>query len=294
MKSKILIVAIATLVGIQISAQLPVTKIYLAEIENQANNRWHIKKLKYLTAFNPASYNNQPIFISETKFLASSALHDLSDTDILEYDLLDNTYKRIIANRENDFSPRMHPVNQDEITCVHQKTDGDSAQVLLAYDRNSGQMKRNILVQQGKIGYYRYWENSKWITYLVDSIHMLAICDEKSGTKKIFATDIGRCFELVRPGFLLFVHKQSNEKWVLKEYEIKQERIRVLAEMPSGVEDFAIDSKGRILCAKGSTFYFLNQTSGSWDLLASLNDLIKSNIKRINILGNKVLFVTEN
>jgi hypothetical protein len=275
------------------NAQLPVTKLFFAETQLKSDSSWSIKSLKYLSAFNPNSYNNQPSFISESKFLASVVLPGRIDPDIIEFDLKDNSYKKIIAHNLSDYSPRVHTAYQDEITCVQLNTDKDSAQNLVAYDSKSGKFKRNILDKHGKIGYYRFWEGSKWICFLVDSINFLAICDEKSGSRKVFASDIGRCFELTRTGTVLYVHKQSKDKWTLKEYDIVKEKIRIVAEMPTGVEDFAIDSFGRIICARGSSFLYLNRRTGDWELLADISSSLNTHIKRISILGSRLLFVAE-
>ncbi|MBK6698773.1 MAG: hypothetical protein IPG55_02490 [Saprospiraceae bacterium] len=278
--------------GMNLSSQVPITQMYSAYIENPKDTVWEIRNINYLTAFNPKNYNSQPFQLSESTFLASIRTGKSDKNQIYEFHLNDSTYNKLIENKGYNYSPRIHPKNNNQITCVHVPESDSTIQQLIAYNKITGKEEKKILQQQGKIGYYRYWKDSKWICFIVDDINVLAICDENSTSRKVFASNIGRAFELLNQDELLFVHKILDDTWLLKKYNITQEKLTMIALMPKGVEDFYLMNSGQIICAQNSKLLMLSPTDKRWIEIADLKSLGIQNINRLTINNHQLIFVS--
>ncbi|MBK9377316.1 MAG: hypothetical protein IPM86_03160 [Saprospiraceae bacterium] len=99
--------------------------------------------------------------------------------------------------------------------------------------------------------------------FIVDESNLLAFCNEDNEVRKMFASHIGRSFE-VKNGMIYFVHKILDSKWKLKKYDPITERAEILADMPFGTEDFYLTNTNQIICGNGQTFFLLNPAEHRW------------------------------
>lgn len=274
-----------------LSAQLPLSHLYKAEVVDFNAPKWKFKSISFLSDFNRNGYNNQPFQIDQGHFLATIKTKEEESTDIYSFDLDKATYTRLIANSGSDYSPRINQVGlNSEITCINVPKN-DSTQKLVAYDRVTGEFKRTVLGEHGKIGYYRSLGYNKWVCFILDDQHIMAICEEQNISRRIFASNIGRTFEVISDDKILFVHKILDDKWLLKSYSISKEKLLTIAEMPKKVEDFALLENGKIICAQNSKILLLEPDTSIWKEVADLSSLGIRNINRLNLYKNSLIFV---
>lgn len=279
--------------GNSILAQLPSSSLYLLEIKNSLDSNWIITKINYLNALNPSGYNNQPYFIDNNNLLASIKKPGKKNTEIYKFDLINKTATNITNSASSEYSPRIYTENSKAITCVKVPENDTSIQDLVLLNADNGKQIKYIIQDKSKIGYYRYLKNKTWVCYLVQEPHVLSIYSEHDRTRKIFASSIGRCFEVVNLNEIYFVHKITEDHWVLKSYNIDSEKSKTIAKMPLGVEDFVIDSNQQIICANKSSILRLNE-SGIWRILTDLKTFHINNIGRLAKNGNRLILVNMN
>ncbi len=286
-------VAFFWLLNLNLLAQMPQTSLWYLKISEVDQNSWTVQKLKYLSNFNQNSYNNQPYFINDHEFLATIGLKTKKDPDIYHFDLKNETYTILLDHKLSDYSARIHPLYKDELTTVQVSMNPDTMQKLVSYDMISGVQKKVILAKHGKIGYYRFLSPEKWVCFIVDEFHLLAICDEKLNERQIFASNIGRCFEVLENGKILFVQKTKDLPNKLKLYDPKTKQMEILTELPAGVEDFALTENGSIICGQGSKLFSYQSDSKSWKNLLDLNAYGITNMKRIAFNNKQLIIVNE-
>ncbi len=274
-----------------LSAQLPQTAMYLLQIDNPSDTIWTISKIDYISSFNPKGYNNQPYFISPTNLLASIRLSNSDNNEIFSFDLTKNSLTNITNSSSSEYSPRISPYNSKYIDCVSVPKNDTNIQNLVEINLENGAYSTIIFNKFAKIGYYRHIKDKSWVCYLVDEPHVLSICDANLLSKKIFASSIGRSFEVLNQKEILFVHKITADHWILKVYNLVSEKSRTLAEMPIGTEDFALDETGNVICASDSKLMKLSK-DGRWQTLIDLKPLNIKNINRLAINKNRMAIVS--
>ncbi len=271
--------------------QAPASSIYLLNVVNTSDSIWTISRIEYLNSFNPKAYNNQVYFLSPSLLLASIRLSQSNNNEIYQFDLNAKTYKNITQSLASEYSPRKSPKNSKSINCIRVSPGETEIQTLVSLDLQTGEYQSTELFETPKIAYYRYFRDNQWVCYLLKEPHVLAICDAKTNRTKIFASAIGRTFEVLNDDEILFIHKITPDKWYLKIYQASSEKSKIIAEMPNGTEDFAIDESGNIYCANDSKIFKLT-ASGIWHAVVDLKPLGISQLNRLTISGKRIAVVS--
>lgn len=273
-------------------SQLPISSIYLATIANVRDSAWSIDHLGYLSSFNPNGYNNQVFLYDETTLLASIGIPEEEQTDIYKFDLKKKTIENLSQSKSSEYSPRIDTYYKNYISCIQVPHGDTNQQNLLQIPLGIQAAVSYRFYKFDKIGYYRPLPDGRDICFLVGSPHLLAICHQKSKTKKVFASDIGRCFEVVGRDHIYFVHKINSSQWKLKAYNITSEISTLIAEMPPGTEDFALNENNEIFCAHGSKILKLGN-NGVWNTMADLAKFNINNLSRLSIKNNLLALVNK-
>lgn len=271
-------------------AQLPITEIYRIRINNIEDSSWNFDQILLLSGNNPGAYNNQVYPLSADHFLATVQLRGSDQTDIYEFDLDESSIRNLSNSAHSEYSPRLHPQIKDLITVVRVPEADTITQSLVGINRINQKKPIDLLSHHGKIGYYRFFSEKKWVCFIVDESNLLAFCNEDNEVRKVFASHIGRSFE-VKNGMIYFVHKILDSKWILKKYDPITERAEILADMPSGTEDFYLTNTNQIICGNGQTFFLLNPAEHRWVKTLSLPYPQIKQINRIAGFGDYLFFV---
>ncbi len=274
--------------------KLPVTNVFCIYLNHPATTtNWQASKIELLNSYNYQAYNNQPYFINANEVLITSQGKGDDNTDIYSLDLQIHQLRRLVDNDGKDYSPRLSPDHSGDITCVHINKN-DSVQNLCLFSGSDGSFKKYIFQGVGQIGYYRHFRKDLWVCFLVDQpSNLLSFINANTMEKKIFASSIGRTFEVLSQNEILFVHKILPDQWILKSYDYSSQKMTAWAVMPPASEDFALMQNGNVICASGSKLLLLDKDASMWKELMDLASLGIQHMQRIAIEGQKVLVVDE-
>lgn len=271
-------------------AQLPNCNMYYFNYSLEDNELKMIES-SYLSSFNANGYNNQPSFLNDDKIYFTTDYYSES-TEIAMLDLGTKTLQRISYTPESEYSPTPVP-GKDLISCVRVEMDGTS-QVLMLYDQQEISIGRRLLNQTSNIGYHQWLNSNKLALFLLEGENefYLAIADALTGQRKVILDKIGRTLKVKRDK-LYFVHKINPDSWFVKSYDILNNKISSIIELPEEVEDFDFLDESTLICGKGSELmiYNLSNPSDNWQTVCKLDVYNIDDISRIACRNNAIILV---
>jgi hypothetical protein len=232
--------------------QLPHHDLLLFSLNQRPDSLWHPFAPRFLTAFNPKGYNNQPSFFSPYElYLTVQLPTDTQQTDIYALDLLLNTLTRVTQTSTAEYSPARMPDGK-HFSVVRVESDGGQRLWALPIDRQGQGYPLLPLVQN--VGYYCWLRDTLLALFLVseEDRHALAIAHTQEARLYRIATSIGRCLQKTPDGQLAFVQRVSDQNALLKVYDLNRQVAQTVIPLPSGTEDFALLPDGTYLAADGS------------------------------------------
>jgi hypothetical protein len=273
-----------------IFAQLPKTDVYLAEFKN-LNSQPQMVALKYLNEFNPNGYNNQPKFFSYDEIYMTAAIDTQQSTDIYHLNIKNNQRYRVTDTEKiSEFSPASVPSGKS-FTCVRIEPDGVD-QSLWKYPADRSGSGLRLLPSLKNVGYYVWLNKDSVALFLVGSPHKLVLANVKKEKIETLSENIGRCLKTDNNGHLLFVHKLTNEDWILKSYQIQDKVMTTICRMPNGREDFEIMINGTLIVGDGPYLKtFLPGKDKDWINIADLSLKGIKNINRLSVVRDRIVFV---
>jgi hypothetical protein len=276
---------------IEANAQLPNTQLYAGTISNLNSDKWKLDNIQFLSNDNSDGYNNQPFLVDPVTVLFVQRKITESNTDIYSCNLNTKEKSRITHSKGSEYSPRIYPLQNNVISAVYVPEFDSTIQSLVGIDSETGDQSNKFLDHHGKIGYYRHLNQKQWVTFIVDEPHILAVCDEASDTRNVFASNIGRTMEVIDVNKVLFVHKILDDNWILKEYNVKEGKAKIIAKMPFKTEDFFRLSNGEIICGSGSKILKWDDVNTNWKEMLDFSEYQINNINRIAMNQNTLVFV---
>ena len=280
----ILVITSQSLLG-----QLPATDIFMINYSN-VDTQFNLRKVSYLSGFNPLGYNNQPFFIGLDELYVSSDVYTLGKPEVIKLDLHSEKLERITKSEESDFSPAPLP-NGAGLSTVRIEQDGVT-QTFWAYDDRSFSTGARLLEDVSNIGYYLWLSDEDIATFTLPEPFTLSIANIKSGTSKVVIDNIGRCFKQDDDGNLLFTHVISGGKRYIKSYDPETNKMKVVCQALEGSEDFELIAGGAIVMAKGSKlFYFDPVISTTWTEVLDFAEYGINKISRLAYNRGRIVMV---
>jgi hypothetical protein len=260
-------------------AQLPVSKVFLFDVE-WTNQQPSFSSPRFVSNFNSDGYNNQLFFLDNFNFLLSSDEKLEGITDIIHADLLTNKYRNITQSLTPEYSP-FWSKSSNRLYVIRVEEQQPAVQRLVSID-TSGYLPDEYVLPLENVGYFLLRPPNQVVVFLVDDINRLEIHhSQNSHTTELITMNPGRCFKVNAEDLLYYVHKVSDEQWFLKTFNWKYVG-RVLAQMPTDVEDFELDMFDRVYCGKDSQLLRLNPSDAEgWIPIADFSDYGIDNIKRL-------------
>jgi Fe-S cluster biosynthesis and repair protein YggX len=273
-----------------VSAQLPNTELYMFTLLNNGE-KIILKDPVYLSGFNPDGYNNQPFFINPSEVYITSNFYDKDFTDFMKLDIQNEEYYRITATDSiSEYSPTPNALS-GYFSAVRVEKDGTTQSFWLYPNDHSNSGKR-IFKDVSNIGYHCWLSENEIAMFLVATPMKLAIGNLETGLVSSIIEDIGRCFQQNADGDLLFVHKVSDDIWLIKSYNVEDRIAKTVTQTIPNSEDFTLLSDGTIIMAEGSKIYSINpESETSWNEIIDLGDLDINNISRIATSRNRLILV---
>lgn len=277
-------------------AQVPISNIYVFDLDVESDSVFKFTKPRYLTDFNKNGYNNQPAFFSNDELYVSVKLPHENQHDIYAFDLKKRTKLKVTATTESEFSPsRM--LDYYNFSVLRQEINGqDTLQRIWQFPVDRLSNGKPVFKYMNDIGYYQWLNSSRIALFKVGRPNELVIADTYTDKSESITTNIGRCLKSKSNGTLIYVQKSEFDEWKIMEYNVYKEQITPIVETVPGSEDFALLNDGTYLMAKGSKIFKFNPYKGDeeWLEIANLRFYDINNITRLAVSGdNKIAIVAD-
>lgn len=225
-----------------------------------------------------AGYNNQPFFLADGRGILYTSIRD-GQADIYRYDIANGATTQITHTRESEYSPTLMPDGKN-ISVVRVEADG--TQRLWRFPLTGGAPSL-ILENIKPVGYHWWLDKNTLALFILGSSgkpHTLQIADVRTGKAEVIAENPGRILRLIpRQNKLSFVHKISEQEWLIKAFDLKTKQTTTLIKTPGGSEDYAWTPAGILLMAKDAKLF-------KWD---PLNDKDWQEVADFSAAGLKSL-----
>lgn len=258
--------------------------LLLFSMQKTADSTWQPFAPRFLTAFNPRGYNNQPAFFSGNElYLTVQTPGDTTQTDIYALDLLLKTQTRVTATPATaEYSPTLMPGGR-RFSAVRVEEDGNQRLWSFPLDRSDNGRPEfpNIL----NVGYHCWLRDTLAALFIVGddgAPHTLYTVGTRSQKLQRVASNVGRCLQALPDGRLAFVAKTTDKTWFLKTFDPKKPIPEIAVIMPPGSEDFAVMPDGTFLSGSKSKLYqFKPGRNNDWKEIADLSKYGVKNITRL-------------
>lgn len=280
------------LAATSLSAQLPVSNIYVFDLQRDTDkDSLFLAKPRFLTNFNRTGYNNHPHFISNEELMISSGTAFESQPDLFTLNVNSKVRTKITDTPAGEYSPRRMPdyFNFSAVRMEYLPTDTLIRLWQFPMDRSSN--GRPVFKDITNVGYYA-WLNSRDIAlYKVQTPNQLVKSDIYGGTEEVIAQNVGRCFLPGSGGTLIYVQKNEGADSEIMIYDSRayfdDQKKRKIAPTLAGAEDFAMTMGGTVLMAYDSKIYtFTLGQDEEWQLLADLSAYGIKGISRMALSPN--------
>lgn len=281
--NKHLVLALGLLPFMLAAQKLPHTDLLLLQL-SQSGGNWQSSAPKFLSAFNPKGYNNQPMFFSDNElWIAVQLPQDTTQTEIYALDLNGKKYTRITETPKTaEYSPTLMPGGK-RFSCVRVEEDGNQRLWSFPLDRSdNGRVEFPDLLNVG----YHCWLSDTLAAFFIvgdnGAPHSLQVANTGKQTPRRLAGNIGRCLQKTADGKLAFVAKPTEQTWFLKTWNPQNNAQDIVVKMPAGSEDFAFLSDGSILTGDGARLYtYKPGKDADWRLVTDLGKYGVNKISRI-------------
>ncbi len=267
--------------------------LYLFTLEKTDKGELAVHSPKFLSSFNKGGYTNQPAFTPSGELLLSVRKPDESQNDIWLLNLSTKKYKRLTQTVAFEYSPRIHP-DEEHLTVLRKVGEEPLDQQVCNINLRSGDME--CLTSVGKdIGYYTWLSPNELGLYRIEnSTNRLSYfnLDENKGRR--ITTSIGRTLFNDKTGWLIYVHKFTNEYWYIKKYNPATSVIEIITQTKGKNEDFAIAPDGTYFMGSDHVLYAFNpHKDKEWKEVADLSAYGIRYITRLAISpdGKKLVLV---
>lgn len=271
--------------GLNLSAQrLAHTDVILFSLQKTTDSTWQPFAPRFLTAFNPSGYNNQPNFFSNNElYLTVQTPDDTTQTEIYALDLLLKIKTRVTATPATaEYSPTLMPGGR-RFSAIRVEEDGNQRLWSFPLDRSDG--GRPEFPSIYNVGYHCWLRDTLAALFIVGddgAPHVLYTVGTKSQKLQRIAINPGRCLQALPDGRLAFVTKTTDKTWFLKTFDLKKPIPEIVVIMPADSEDFVVLPDGTYMSGSKSKLYqYKPGKNTNWKEVADLSKYGVKNITRL-------------
>lgn len=238
------------------------------------------------------AYNNQASFYNNNTLLYAGATD--GQTDIVSYDIKQNSTKILTQTLGSEFSPRRIP-GQDDIAAV--RLDPDGNQKLYQYSVQTG--NEIELLSDLKVGYFDFYKEDKILASVVTAKDMdLHYIDLETKKDSLIVTNVGRSLHKI-PETNTMSYALVNESGGKDIYMLDMEdgmNSYFICALPAGVEDYTwLNATQLLLGTNNELFIYDTLGEGKWQKIVTLNTRNLYNITRLAVSpdGTKLAVVAQ-
>ena len=239
-------------------------------------------------------YNNQPSFLSDDHSILYTSIRN-GQADIYQYDPAFGGTTQITNTPESEYSPTLMPDGKN-ISVVRVEADG--TQRLWKFPLTGGGAPSLILENIKPVGYHWWLDKNTLALFILGGTGKpatLQIADVRTGKAEVVSENPGRILRLVpHQNKLSFVHKVSDQEWLIKTFDLKTKQTSTLIKTLPGSEDYAWTPNGALLTAKDAKIFKWNPLSDKdW---VEIGDFSKAGLKTLTRIavspkGDRIAFV---
>ncbi len=239
-----------------------------------------------------AGYDNQPHFLPNGKSLLFTSIREDGQADIYKCDLADYSISQLTRTTESEFSANAMPDGK-HFSVV--RVEKDSSQRLWKFPLAGG--APSLVLEKVKPVGYHAWINANTIAlYVLGTPSVLQVAEVSAGQAKIVGGNIGRSLHKIpqREAFS-FVHKINEEMWIIKVFDLKASKTKILFKAVEGSEDCAWTPDGLLLMGSGSKLYQrYPERNQEWIEIADFSSAGVRNLTRLAVSpkGNRIAVVS--
>ena len=214
---------------------------------------------------NHKGYDNQPFFHPSEPIIYYSSFNDSGRSDIRYFDYKKKTtVDFIITTDYREYSPTVRPDGQ-WVSLIIQKPNGDQDLGMYPVLKNKKPM---ILINDLKIGYHAWVDNSKLLLFVLeDSIrHTLHYYNLSAKEDTVLAENIGRSLHRIPDqNAMSFIQKISDSVSIVKRFDPVTLSITTLIATVKGSDHIAWLKNNTILTSSGDQiFYYQLNREAPW------------------------------
>ncbi|MDH4058896.1 MAG: hypothetical protein OEU76_09025 [Cyclobacteriaceae bacterium] len=231
------------------------SEIYLFDVKKE-KGRFSISSPVNIT--NHPGYDNQPSFHSNKPVLYYSSFNEDGRSDIRSYNYQTGETKDITQTQEREYSPTLTPDGK-YLSCIIQR-DND-AQDMGKYPVDGGEPV--TLIDNLVVGYHAWVDHDNVLLFVLGEPLTLRWRNLSTGEEKIWSENIGRSLHKIpKENAMSFVHKISDEVWMINQLDIETQEIRALVPTLPGREDLVWTQDGKIIMSDGEKLFICNPKEG--------------------------------
>jgi len=270
--------------GLAQSAPLPKSNIYLFKVEQKDDGSISFLQPRYLTAFNPEGYNNDPSFFSNTELYISSKEPGDAQADLYRLDLENETKQQVTATPETELAPERMPEFYTFSAVRIEKEGREEKFRLWQFPVDQLTNGKPVFKYISGIKDYLWLNSQEIVVYREEDPSTLSIVNTNNDDIEKLASNVGPCMLLLPNGKLAFVQKSRYDDWKIMEKNLRRSRepARTIVKTLPNAEHFAVLPNGILLMGKGSKIYRYNKiTDDNWKEVADLRFYEIRNISRL-------------
>ncbi len=260
--------------------------VLLFSLSQKTDSTWQPGAPRFLTAFNPKGYNNQPAFFGSNEIYFTAQMpNDTTQTDIWSLDLGSKTRTRITATTATaEYSPTPMPGGK---RWSGVRVEEDGTQRLWSFPLDRSDNGRPEFPRLLNVGYHCWLRDTLAAFFLVgenNAPHVLQLVGTKAQRPQRIASNIGRCLLKTPAGHLAVVQKATEQTWFLKTYDLKKQAADIVVQMPAGGEDVALLPDGTYLAGSGPRlFQYHPRRDADWREVLNLSKFGVKTISRLAV-----------
>jgi tricorn protease-like protein len=245
--------------------------IFIVDVKNDKD---HLNSGQPVKITNWIGYNNQPSFMPDGQSILYTSIRD-KQADIFRYDIRSGATTQITSTPESEFSPTLMP-DSKFVSVVRVEADG--TQRLWKFPLAGG-TPALILEKIKPVGYHLWIDDHTLALFILGKPNTLQIVDTRTGKAEVIAENPGRILRRIpHQDKLSFVHKISDQEWIIKAFDLKTRKTTEVVKTFPGVEDYAWTPAGVLLMARESKLFERKKADWAWQEVA---DFSQAGLKRI-------------
>lgn len=256
----------------------PATEIFIMDLKTDGKPRVG-QPLKITST---SGYNNQPSFLPSGQSILYTSIRD-KQADIYRYEIQGGATTQVTNTAESEYSPTVMPDGKF-LSVVRVEADG--TQRLWKFPLAGGEPAL-ILENIKPVGYHLWVDDHTLALFILGKPNTLQLADLRTGKAEIISDNPGRILRRVpHKDQISFVHKVSDQEWLIKTFDLRTRSIATLYKTFSGAEDYAWTPAGVLLMANGSRLFARKKSDWAWVEIADFSNAGLRNITRIAVSPN--------